>query len=81
MCQYMCGQPRGHDEGDMFFCSCTPVFVQVQLPWRQMYVGVCEGGGVRTSYDTVHLCQTPPPCAHLAGLLDIFKSKIVSCSG
>ena len=44
-----------------------------------MYVGVCEGGGVHTRYDMVHLCQTPPPCGHLAGLLDVFKSKIVSC--
>ena len=45
-----------------------------------MYVGVCEGGGVHTSYDMVHLCQTPPSCGHLAGLLDVFKSKIVSYS-
>ena len=44
-----------------------------------MYVGVCEGGGggVRTNFDMVHLHHPPPQFAHLSGLLDLFKSKLV----
>jgi len=57
----------------------TPVFIQVHQPWRQMYVGVCEagGGGVRTSFDMVHLRHPPPQFTHLSGLLELFKSKLV----
>jgi Rab3 GTPase-activating protein catalytic subunit len=54
----------------------TPIFVQIQSPWRQMYIGVCEGGGVRTTFDVIHLRQTPPPYNHLTGLLEVFKSKL-----
>lgn len=57
--------------------SSTPVFVQVHTRWRQMYVGVCEGGGVRTDFDMVQLRYTPQPFSHLAGLLEQFKSKVV----
>ncbi|XP_035661424.1 rab3 GTPase-activating protein catalytic subunit-like isoform X2 [Branchiostoma floridae] len=56
-------------------CS-VPVFVQTQQKWRRMYQGVCEGGGLRTNYDMVHLKRIPPQYDHLAGLLDVFKSKI-----
>ncbi|XP_019614201.1 PREDICTED: rab3 GTPase-activating protein catalytic subunit-like [Branchiostoma belcheri] len=54
----------------------VPVFVQTQQKWRRMYVGVCEGGGLRTNYDMVHLKRIPQQYNHLAGLLDVFKSKI-----
>ena len=57
--------------------SSTPVFVQIHTRWRQMYVGVCEGRGVRTNFDMVQLRYTPQPFSHLAGLLEQFKSKVV----
>nr|XP_006816405.1 PREDICTED: rab3 GTPase-activating protein catalytic subunit-like [Saccoglossus kowalevskii] len=57
--------------------SCQiPVFVQVQQKWRRMYVGQCEGPGMRTSFDMVHLKKIPHQFNHLAGLLGVFKSKI-----
>ena len=58
--------------------STVPVFVQMYEKWRQMYVGVCEGGGLKTNFSTVHLRYIPPQFNHLSGLLDIFKSKLVS---
>ena len=42
-----------------------------------MYVGMCEGGGVRVNFDMVHLRYTPQPFSHLSGLLEQFKSKVV----
>ena len=58
-------------------CSQVPVFVQVQQKWRRMYVGQCEGPGVRTDFEMVHLRKAPAHYGHLSGLLDVFKSKIV----
>lgn len=58
--------------------SCvTPVFVQVHQKWRQVYVGVAEGGDLRVDYNMVHLKHTPPHYRHLAGLLELFKGKLV----
>ncbi len=58
--------------------SCvTPVFVQVHQKWRQVYVGVAEGGDLRVNYNMVHLKYTPPNYRHLSGLLDLFKGKLV----
>uniref|UniRef100_A0A8C4QM23 Rab3 GTPase-activating protein catalytic subunit n=1 Tax=Eptatretus burgeri TaxID=7764 RepID=A0A8C4QM23_EPTBU len=54
----------------------VPVFVQVQQKWRRMYVGQCEGPGVRTDFEMVHLRKAPAHYGHLSGLLDVFKSKI-----
>lgn len=42
-----------------------------------MYIGVCQGKRVRTSYDMVHLRHIPAQYSHLTGLLDIFKDKLV----
>ncbi|XP_051884483.1 rab3 GTPase-activating protein catalytic subunit isoform X3 [Pristis pectinata] len=52
------------------------LFVQIQQKSRRMYVGVCEGPGVRTDFEMVHLRKVPNQYNHLSGLLDIFKSKI-----
>ncbi|CAI5762554.1 GTPase-activating catalytic subunit isoform X2 [Podarcis lilfordi] len=41
-----------------------------------MYVGECQGPGVRTDFEMVHLRKVPNQYTHLSGLLDIFKSKI-----
>ncbi|XP_042192084.1 rab3 GTPase-activating protein catalytic subunit isoform X2 [Callorhinchus milii] len=54
----------------------VPLFVQIQQKARRMYVGVCEGPGVRTDFEMVHLRKVPNQYNHLSGLLDIFKSKI-----
>nr|XP_043869718.1 rab3 GTPase-activating protein catalytic subunit isoform X2 [Solea senegalensis] len=54
----------------------VPVFVQIQQKWRKMYAGECQGPGVRTDFEMVHLRKVPSQYNHLSGLLDIFKSKI-----
>ncbi|XP_074519862.1 rab3 GTPase-activating protein catalytic subunit isoform X2 [Halichoeres trimaculatus] len=54
----------------------VPMFVQVQQKWRRMYSGECQGPGVRTDFEMVHLRKVPSQYNHLSGLLDIFKSKI-----
>lgn len=59
-------------------CSQVPLFVQIHHKWRRMYVGECQGPGVRTDFEMVHLRKVPGQYTHLAGLLDIFKTKIVS---
>lgn len=66
---------------DCSFLSCAfsqvPMFVQVQQKWRRMYTGECQGPGVRTDFEMVHLRKVPSQYNRLSGLLDIFKSKIV----
>ncbi|XP_006880869.1 PREDICTED: rab3 GTPase-activating protein catalytic subunit [Elephantulus edwardii] len=54
----------------------VPLFVQIHHKWRRMYVGECQGPGVRTDFEMVHLRKVPSQYTHLSGLLDIFKSKI-----
>ncbi|XP_048339326.1 rab3 GTPase-activating protein catalytic subunit isoform X2 [Sphaerodactylus townsendi] len=54
----------------------VPVFVQIQHKWRKLYVGECQGPGVRTDFEMVHLRKVPSQYTHVSGLLDIFKSKI-----
>uniref|UniRef100_A0A8C5R4K0 Rab3 GTPase-activating protein catalytic subunit n=1 Tax=Leptobrachium leishanense TaxID=445787 RepID=A0A8C5R4K0_9ANUR len=56
----------------------VPVFVQIHQKWRKLYVGECQGPGVRTDFEMVHLRKVPNQYMHLSGLLDIFKSKIGS---
>ena len=43
-----------------------------------MYTGMIEGPGVRTNFDMVHLKRIPHQFNHMEGLLNMFKSKIVS---
>eukprot|EP00069_Balaena_mysticetus_P013551 bmy_22082T0 len=54
----------------------VPLFVQIHHKWRRLYVGECQGPGVRTDFEMVHLRKVPNQYTHLSGLLDIFKSKI-----
>ncbi|KAG8432237.1 hypothetical protein GDO86_016757 [Hymenochirus boettgeri] len=54
----------------------VPLFIQVHQKWRKLYVGECQGAGVRTDFEMVHLRKVPNQYTHLSGLLDIFKSKI-----
>uniref|UniRef100_A0A673HI06 Rab3 GTPase-activating protein catalytic subunit n=1 Tax=Sinocyclocheilus rhinocerous TaxID=307959 RepID=A0A673HI06_9TELE len=58
--------------------SLVPLFVQIQQKWRKMYTGECQGPGVRTDFEMVHLRKAPGQYTHLSGLLDIFKNKM-SC--
>ncbi|XP_015922573.1 rab3 GTPase-activating protein catalytic subunit [Parasteatoda tepidariorum] len=61
--------------------SCQiPVFVQLQQMRQKYFLGVCEGGGVRTSFDMVHLHRAFNQYSHLSGLLSLFKSKLASSS-
>nr|CAD7443748.1 unnamed protein product [Timema bartmani] len=55
-----------------------PIFVQIHDPWQHFFMGVCEGKGVRSEFEMVHLRRTPPHCKYLTGLLNLFKSKIAS---
>ncbi|KAL0185125.1 hypothetical protein M9458_020821, partial [Cirrhinus mrigala] len=54
----------------------VPLFVQIQQKWRKMYTGECQGPGVRSDFEMVHLRKVPSQYNHLSGLLDIFKNKI-----
>ncbi|XP_077584476.1 rab3 GTPase-activating protein catalytic subunit [Stigmatopora nigra] len=53
----------------------VPMFVQIQQKWRRLYAGECQGHGVHTDFEMVHLRKVPSKYNHLSGLLDIFKSK------
>ncbi|XP_061548192.1 rab3 GTPase-activating protein catalytic subunit isoform X2 [Phycodurus eques] len=53
----------------------VPMFVQIQQKWRRLYSGECQGHGVHTEFEMVHLRKVPSQYNHLSGLLDIFKSK------
>nr|XP_029715261.1 rab3 GTPase-activating protein catalytic subunit-like isoform X1 [Aedes albopictus] len=54
----------------------VPVFVQVLDKVQNVFLGVCESGSTRLTFDIVHLNVTPPTCKYLSGLLDVFKGKI-----
>ncbi|XP_055612781.1 rab3 GTPase-activating protein catalytic subunit [Uranotaenia lowii] len=54
----------------------VPVFVQVLDKVQNVFLGVCEFGSIRLSFDIVHLHITPPTCKCLSGLLEVFKGKV-----
>lgn len=59
--------------------SCNiPIFIQIREPWQRCYLGVYENEGVRTNFDIVHLRRGPQHCQYLSGLLDLFRTKIMS---
>uniref|UniRef100_A0A0A9XWU8 Rab3 GTPase-activating protein catalytic subunit n=1 Tax=Lygus hesperus TaxID=30085 RepID=A0A0A9XWU8_LYGHE len=59
--------------------SCElPIFVRSMELWQHFYMGICEGGGVRSEFEMVHLKKVPPHCRYLTGLLSVFKSKVGS---
>lgn len=55
-----------------------PIFVQIREKWQKLYLGIYEGGTIRTNYDMIHLGKCPQHCRYLSGLLDLFKTKIIS---
>ena len=62
----------------IFLSSAIPTFIQVHQRWRKLHFGVCVGGGFRTSFSMSQLHHMPSNFGHLAGMLEIFKSKLVS---
>ncbi|CAF1582326.1 unnamed protein product [Adineta ricciae] len=56
----------------------VPIFIRVQHEWRNMFIGLCEGSGLRTHFNICHLKNAPYQHRHLSGLLEIFKSKLGS---
>ncbi|CAF0919567.1 unnamed protein product [Rotaria sp. Silwood1] len=56
----------------------VPIFIRVQHEWRNMFIGLCEGSGLRTHFNICYLKSAPHQYRHLAGLLEIFKSKLGS---
>lgn len=56
----------------------VPVFVQIREKWQNSYLGVHETDTVRTDFSSVHLRKGPHHAQYLTGLLDIFRTKIMS---
>jgi hypothetical protein len=52
------------------------MFVQINSPLRNMFVGLCEGSALKTYFQIVHFNYTPPQYAFLPGLMEIYKSKL-----
>ena len=61
----------------VFTFSSLPVFIQTQQPWRQMYCGTSVMPEMSVEFDVIQLNRVPQQYSHLAGLLDVFKSKLV----
>lgn len=55
-----------------------PFFVQIREKWQHCYMGVYENESIRTNLEMVHLRSCPRLCQYLSGLLELFKSKIVT---
>lgn len=55
-----------------------PFFIQIREKWQKCYLGVHEDNGIRTSFEMVHLKRGPQHCQYLSGLVDLFKTKIMS---
>ncbi|XP_017777642.1 PREDICTED: rab3 GTPase-activating protein catalytic subunit-like [Nicrophorus vespilloides] len=55
-----------------------PLFVQIREKWQRCYLGVFEGNGTRTNFEMVHLRKGPQHCQYLTGLVDLFKTKLMS---
>lgn len=52
------------------------MFIQVNSPQREMYLGLCEGSALKTNFQIVHFNYTPVQYAFLPGLMEIYKSKL-----
>ena len=60
--------------------SQVPLFLQSHSRARRLYSGLSESCGFRTVFEMVELRSTPAQYSHLAGLLDVFKAKLVNVS-
>jgi Rab3 GTPase-activating protein catalytic subunit len=52
---------------NLSFLSQVPVFVQIHAPEQHYYMGVCEGKGIRSEFEMVHLKRTPSHYRYLTG--------------
>uniref|UniRef100_A0A1X7V2J5 Uncharacterized protein n=1 Tax=Amphimedon queenslandica TaxID=400682 RepID=A0A1X7V2J5_AMPQE len=50
----------------------------IQKNWCHMFSGQCEGYGLRTCFEMIHLRHIPPHFSHLSGLLNLFRSKLTN---
>ncbi|KAH9514641.1 Rab3 GTPase-activating protein catalytic subunit [Bulinus truncatus] len=58
-------------------CNCSiPVFIQLHQKWRKLFTGTCLVRGASIEFEMSHLRKFPSQFCHLAGLLDVFKSKL-----
>jgi len=57
--------------------SQVPLFLQTHSRARRLYSGIAESCGFRTMFQMVELRSTPAQYSYLAGLLDVFKAKLV----
>ncbi|GFN74143.1 hypothetical protein PoB_000064900 [Plakobranchus ocellatus] len=54
-----------------------PLFVQLHSMWRKLFTGTAlVKGGASVEFEMAHLKRFPSQFCHLAGLLDVFKSKL-----
>ena len=53
-----------------------PLFIQLQHPLRNLFTGTSLVRGGSIEFEMSHLTRLPAQYSHLAGLLDIFKSKL-----
>lgn len=58
----------------------VPVFVQIREKWQNSYLGIYENDTFRTDFSSVHLRKGPHHARYLAGLLDLFRTKMMSPS-
>ncbi|XP_059172739.1 rab3 GTPase-activating protein catalytic subunit-like [Physella acuta] len=56
-------------------CS-IPFFIQLHHKWRKLFTGTSLVRGATIEFEMSHLRRLPPQYCHLAGLLDVFKSKL-----
>lgn len=55
-----------------------PVFIQIREKWQNSYLGTYESDAFRTDFSSVHLRRGPHHAQYLTGLLDIFRTKVMS---
>lgn len=55
-----------------------PIFVQIRDKWQNSYLGHHETDSIRTDFSCIHLRRGPQHAQYLTGLLDIFRTKIMS---
>lgn len=56
----------------------VPMFLQTGHFDRYLYYGMCLSGGLRTSFEMIHLKRPPHQCNHVQGMIETLHSKLVS---
>ncbi|XP_063701682.1 rab3 GTPase-activating protein catalytic subunit [Culicoides brevitarsis] len=55
----------------------VPIFLQILRKEQNVFLGVCEHGSTRTSFDIIHSSTIPQTCRYLSGIIDMFKGKVL----